>query len=109
MDTLFRWIHLSDIHTGHGDRAYGWDQSLVLDEIVRDIALQRGKAAEPSIDAILVTGDSDFLPAIRAAKNEGVLVHLFHGTGPQQPHKDLWDEVDERTIITPDLLQHFLL
>lgn len=59
--------------------------------------------------AILVTGDSDFLPAIRAAKNEGVLVHLFHGTGPQQPHKDLWDEVDERTVITPDLLQHFLL
>jgi uncharacterized LabA/DUF88 family protein len=59
--------------------------------------------------AILVTGDSDFLPAIRAAKNEGVLVHLFHGTGPQQPHKDLWDEVDERTVITPELLQHFLL
>ena len=36
-------------------------------------------------------------------------MHLFHGTGPQQPHKDLWDEVDERTVITPELLQHFLL
>jgi uncharacterized LabA/DUF88 family protein len=59
--------------------------------------------------AILVTGDSDFLPAIRAAKNEGVLVHLYHGSGPQQPHKDLWDEVDERTTITPDLLSNFLL
>jgi len=59
--------------------------------------------------AILVTGDSDFLPAIRAAKNEGVLVHLYHGTGPQQPHKDLWDEVDERTVISPELLQSFLL
>lgn len=59
--------------------------------------------------AILVTGDSDFLPAIRAAKNEGVIIHLFHGSGPQQPHKDLWDEVDERTLITPDLLSHFLL
>jgi predicted MPP superfamily phosphohydrolase len=57
MDTLFRWIHLSDIHTGHGDRAYGWDQSLVLAEIVRDIGLQREKPTEPPINAILVTGD----------------------------------------------------
>ena len=59
--------------------------------------------------AILVTGDSDFLPAIRAAKNEGVLIHLYHGTGPQQPHRDLWEEADDRTVITPDLLQKFLL
>ena len=59
--------------------------------------------------AILITGDSDFLPAIRAAKSEGVLVHLFHGTGPQQPHRDLWEEVDDRTVITPELLSHFLL
>ena len=59
--------------------------------------------------AVLVTGDSDFLPAIRAAKNEGVLTHLYHGIGPQQPHKDLWDEVDVRTVITPELLQSCLL
>lgn len=59
--------------------------------------------------AILITGDSDFLPAIKAAKHEGVLIHLFHGTGPQQPHRDLWEEVDERTVITPELLQAFLL
>jgi len=59
--------------------------------------------------AILITGDSDFLPAIRAAKNEGVLIHLFHGSGPQQPHRDLWEEVDDRTVITPEILQKFLL
>ena len=59
--------------------------------------------------AILITGDSDFLPAIRAAKNEGVVIHLYHGTGPQQPHRDLWEEADDRTVITPELLQRFLL
>jgi hypothetical protein len=59
--------------------------------------------------AILITGDSDFLPAIRAAKNEGILIHLYHGTGPQQPHRDLWEEADDRTVITPDLLNTFLL
>ena len=59
--------------------------------------------------AILITGDSDFLPAIRAAKNEGILIHLYHGTGPQQPHRDLWEEADDRTVITPELLNTFLL
>lgn len=59
--------------------------------------------------AILITGDSDFLPAVRAAKNEGVLIHLYHGSGPQQPHRDLWEEADDRTLLTPDLLSHFLL
>jgi predicted MPP superfamily phosphohydrolase len=57
MDTLFRWIHLSDIHTGHGDRAHGWDQSLVLAAIVTDIAAQRARQPEPPIDAVFVTGD----------------------------------------------------
>ncbi len=58
---------------------------------------------------VLVTGDSDFLPAVRAAKNEGVLIHLYHGSGPQQPHRDLWEEADDRTLITPDMLHSFLL
>lgn len=49
--------------------------------------------------AIIVTGDSDFLPAIQAAKNEGVLIHLYHGVGDNQPHRDLWDAVDSRTTI----------
>ncbi len=57
MDTLFRWIHLSDIHTGHGDTTNVWDQRLVLEEIVRDIALQRRSQPEPPFDAVLVTGD----------------------------------------------------
>jgi hypothetical protein len=38
-----------------------------------------------------------------------VVIHLFHGTGPQQPHRDLWEEVDDRTVITPELLNTFLL
>ena len=43
--------------------------------------------------AILVAGDSDFIPAITVAKAEGVLVRLFHGNSY---HSDLWQEVDER-------------
>lgn len=45
-------------------------------------------AAKRSIrKAVLFTGDSDFLPAVWTAKNEGVIVGLWHGTGAMQPHK----------------------
>ncbi len=59
METLFRWIHLSDIHVGHGDAEHGWDQKLVMDRLRRDVAeqVQRGQAP---VDGILVTGDIAF-------------------------------------------------
>jgi len=47
-------------------------------------------------DAAFFAGDSDFLPAIDAAKPEGVVIHLFHG---QHPHNDLVTRCDERTRI----------
>jgi len=53
--------------------------------------------------AALLGGDSDFLPAISAAKAEGVLIHLFHGT-VYKPHVSLWDACDERTPLTQDLI-----
>ena len=43
--------------------------------------------------AILLAGDSDFIPAVEVAKNEGVLVILYHGANT---HSDLWEQVDER-------------
>jgi uncharacterized LabA/DUF88 family protein len=39
--------------------------------------------------AALFTGDSDFIPAIKAAKNEGVNIHLFHGNRAQV-HDEIW-------------------
>ena len=51
-------------------------------------------AAKQTIqEAILVAGDSDFIPAVQVAKQEGVLVRLFHGG---RPHNELWQECDER-------------
>ena len=47
-------------------------------------------------DAAILAGDSDFLPAIDAAKPEGVVIHLFHG---EHPHNDLVIRSDERTRI----------
>lgn len=59
-----------------------------------DLALLAAK--HQITDAAIVAGDSDFLPAVEAAKPEGVVVHLFHGSNP---HKDLVSACDERTRI----------
>ena len=56
-------------------------------------------------DAVLLAGDSDFIPAVVAAKSEGVLVRVFHG---DRIHYDLSQEADERNRITPDLVNSVL-
>ena len=60
-----------------------------------DLALLAGK--NQITHAAILAGDSDFIPAIIAAKSEGVLVRMYHG---KSYHKDLWDCVDERIPVT---------
>lgn len=56
-------------------------------------------------DAVILAGDSDFLPAIDAAKPEGVVIHLFHGN---RPHADLVARCDERTRIDQSFIDSIL-
>ena len=58
-ETLFSWVHLSDIHVGHGDRdkPHGWNQVLVMEALRKDIASRPGPKR---VDKILVTGDIAF-------------------------------------------------
>ena len=51
--------------------------------------------------AVLMAGDSDFIPAISAAKSDGVVVKLYHGTNP---HSELLEEVDEHYRIDQSLI-----
>jgi uncharacterized LabA/DUF88 family protein len=51
--------------------------------------------------AALFTGDSDFIPAVQIAKNEGVHVHLFHGNRGQV-HDEIWTSADDRTQVTAE-------
>lgn len=57
--------------------------------------------------AIIFAGDSDFLPAIMVAKNEGVLITLCHGTA-HPPHDDLWQSADERIPLTQEVITSIL-
>ena len=64
-------------------------------------------SAKRSIDeAFIIAGDSDFIPAIRTAKSEGVVVYLVHGANA---HDDLLDEVDERIEVTAELVSGAIL
>ncbi len=51
--------------------------------------------------AIIIAGDSDFIPAIATAKNRGVIIKLYHG---RNPHRDLMEEVDEHFRIDQPLV-----
>lgn len=58
-----------------------------------DVALL---SAKPNITHVaLLAGDSDFLPAVEVAKQEGVSLWLFHGP-PRTYSQELWNEADER-------------
>ena len=53
--------------------------------------------------AVLITGDSDFVPAILAAKDAGVLVELYYSQ--MSVHDELLAAVDERFQITEEIVQ----
>lgn len=48
-------------------------------------------------EAVIIAGDSDFMPAIEVAKSEGVLIRLY--SHPDSVHNDLWNLADERVSI----------
>lgn len=71
-----------------------------------DFALLSGK--QSITHAAIVTGDSDLLPAFEVAKEEGILVWLFHGPSRSRIDNsptyasELWDEADERYEMDAD-------
>ncbi|OPY53797.1 MAG: NYN domain protein [Methanosaeta sp. PtaU1.Bin060] len=54
--------------------------------------------------AVVVTGDSDFVPAIEAAKEAGVLVVLYYS--PSSIHDELLSAVDESVVMDQNLISH---
>ena len=68
-----------------------------------DMALLAGKSRVSAVSVF--TGDSDLVPAIEAVKAEGVVVTLWHGSSTQtRPSRELFQLVDERRELTPDIV-----
>lgn len=82
-----------------------FDQKRVDTALAVDLALLAAKGR--ITNAVLIAADSDLLPAVYAAKREGVSVTLVHGR-QHQPHQDLWKEADERILLSHDLMNNCL-
>ena len=63
--------------------------------------------------AILVAGDADYAPAVRAARDELVSIDLYHSEGTQnlagrvlrKYSQELWDACDDRFVIDSKLIK----
>lgn len=85
----------------------------VYDQQGNETFIQKGIDTQLAIDltllsatnrishAILLAGDGDFRPPVRAAKNQGIQVILFHG---QTVARRLFDVADRRQGITQELI-----
>ena len=56
--------------------------------------------------AILIAGDSDFVPAIQKAKNNSAKVILFCSENKNEYHLNLWNEADRRVFITKKMMDN---
>lgn len=77
-------------------------------DILLGVDLVLLSATKQISNAALLMGDSDFLPAVKAAKEQGILTTLWHST-KYPPHKELWQECDERKVIDQSLIDRILL
>ena len=73
-----------------------------------DFAILSGK--RQITHAALVAGDSDFIPAVEIAKQEGVVVSLFHGPTKERREdsnyaQELWAAADERIELTQEIME----
>jgi len=78
-----------------------------LVDVMLSVDMVQLSATKQINKVMLVAGDNDFLPAVRAIKRLGVLVSLLHGPpmrnhSPQQ--NELWQTSDERREIDSDLI-----
>ncbi len=54
--------------------------------------------------AVIIAGDSDFVPAIQVARDAGTIVQLYHGMTPL-PHEELLHACDDRIVIDEKLIE----
>ncbi len=82
-------------------RPGGFEQKRV--DVLFAVDLTRLSASRQISQAVLVTSDSDFVPAIQAAKNDGVLVQLYYSKNLSY-NDELLQACDDRMEITPELI-----
>lgn len=86
-------------HPGPIERVGIIEQKLV--DVLLATEMTRVALSKEALHIELVAGDSDFVPAIQAARNAGALVRLFYYKQGDTTYGDrLFDEVDERVDLS---------
>lgn len=110
MTHSFCWLHISDLHFGHGSPPYAHDQDLVLARLAADARELVRDGRVPAPDAILITGDignsgaskkaSEYddahLWVTRLAKDLGVEIGSVYSVPGN--HDVDWDSRKERVL-----------
>ena len=73
-------------------------------DVLMSVDLVRLSWSQTIDRAILVTGDSDFVPAVQAAKDAGIIVELVY-SARQHVSEELFHACDERYQITKALIE----
>lgn len=77
-------------------------------DIMLGVDMVQLSATRQITQAILLAGDSDFMPAVEVVKQHGVLVVLWHGPirrgHGNTVHQELWDSCDERFVLTREFI-----
>jgi uncharacterized LabA/DUF88 family protein len=76
-------------------------------DISMAVDLVRMSSSRQIEKAVLITGDSDLVPAIESARDSGVVVELYYS--PNSRHDELLQACDERFEITRNLLDRIKL
>jgi uncharacterized LabA/DUF88 family protein len=93
LESLNRW----KFREGVLERRFQGDKEVYSQkrvDVLLSVDMVRHAAAGHIQHAVLVAGDSDFIPAVIAAKESGVTLTLWCATD-RSPHKDLMREADE--------------
>lgn len=98
------------VRLGHLAKRWGPDGSPRYEQkrvdILLGVDLVQLAAKNQIQQAVILAGDSDFIPAIEVAKAEGVLIRLYHGDGC---HADLWQQADERIRMDQAFIDSILM
>ena len=84
-------------------RGDSFSQKMV--DVLLSIDLVELSAKSKIKTAILVAGDSDFVPAIKKAKDNGVRLILCCSESRNEYHISLWKEADRRISITSETMR----
>jgi uncharacterized LabA/DUF88 family protein len=81
-----------------------WDYEQKRVDVLLAVDMVRLSSKQQIQRAVLIAGDSDFLPAVSIAKDEGVQIQVVHSPDIKQIHRELWDAADERAVMDAALV-----